>query len=139
MKNNNSELFRYVADVITLPDIQDLIEEGGGIITSHGLVWPIDTADDENTAYYYINVQDQQVYFLPNFETDIDNAELVDDEEEMIFVILNLKAYLTTLTILDDSLELPNFVLEIRFNHADTPHIKINPRQALYFRNFSVS
>ncbi len=137
MSIDNSVLYKYVSDLLRIPPACKYIEEAGGYIISTGLVWPIDATEGE-TVYYYINVVDQEVRFLPDFSADLSTAELVTDQNEILFVISHLQSYIKTVNRLEKAFG-SDQILEIRFMEGKTPKINLTTQRALYFGNFSCS
>ena len=93
MSPNISILYRCVSDLLHIPVACKYIEDAGGYIISTGLVWPIPTFEGE-TEYYYINVLDKEIRFLPDFSADLHTAGVVTDQDEVLFVFNHLLVYI---------------------------------------------
>lgn len=138
MPTDNSSLYGFVSELLRIPQACNQIEEAGGYIISTGLIWPMETTEGE-IVFYYINTADKEIRFLPDFSTDLSNAELVTDQDEILFVITNLQVYIETVNRLASEEKSSNQVLEIRFIEGGTPRIRLPTQRVLYFGNFSLS
>lgn len=93
MSTDNSILYTYVSDLLRIPPVRKYIEDAGGYIISTGLVWPIKTVEGE-TVYYYINVLGKEIRFLPDFSADLHTAEVVTNQDEILFALKHLQVYI---------------------------------------------
>lgn len=133
MATNNSDLFNYATDLINFPFACKLIEDAGGYVISTGLVWPIETEDGGN-VYYYINVIDREFRYLPDFSADLATAEVVTDQEVILFVVGSIQAYMRAMFEAYHNQE-----FEIRFAKGESPNLNILPQHAVFFWNFCMS
>ncbi len=93
MPPNISILYRCVTDLLHIPVACKYLEDAGGYIISTGLVWPIETTEGE-TVFYYINTLDKEIRFLPDFSADLATAEIVTDQDKILFVFNHLLVYI---------------------------------------------
>jgi hypothetical protein len=133
MATNNTDLYNFAAELIKFPLARRLIEDAGGYVISTGLVWPLDTVDGEK-VFYYVNVIDREFRFLPDFSADLSTAEIVTDQDEILFVIGSIQAYMRTMVQLYLSQ-----VSEVRFTEGNSPNIRIYPNNAILVWSFSLS
>lgn len=134
-----SILYKCVSDLLRIPQACKYFEDAGGYIISTGLVWPMETTDGE-MVYYYINVVDREIRFLPDFSADLHTAEVVTDLNKILFVFKHLIDYVQAANKQEvasspDSKQ----ILEIRFLEGETPKINITTQRVLFFWNFSLS
>ncbi len=122
MPTDNSMLYKYVSDILRIPLLCKYIEDTGGYIISTGLVWPMPTFEGE-TEYYYINVLDKEIRFLPDFSADLHTAKIVTNQDEILFVIKHLQVYIQN----------ANTIAKL------SSIAKKLSQRGLYFGNFSLS
>lgn len=143
-QSDTDPLFQYVADVIKLPMIQDIFEEIGAIITSGGLIWPIDVDDlsaisSETPTYYHINVIKKVITFLPTLDADDLLTKAVTDLDEIIAVIDDIRTIVSLFAKLESDPDLLNPIVEIRFNDDPSPDIGSSTKTSKYLGPFSLS
>ena len=138
MSVDNSILYKYISDLISIPLARKYIEEAGGYIISSGLIWPIDNLKGE-TFYYHIDILKKETFFLLGGDLDLDNSEVVLDQDELLFVISNLQTYLEVTNLLALEKAIQKQFVEIRFLNGKSPKIGTFPDRGLYFVNFSLS
>ncbi len=116
MLPQNLDLYKYLADIIQLPMIQEVIEMHGGTINSNKILWPLTTVY-RYKVYYTIDTQSRCVYFQG--VRGKNENKLMNNEKEILFVLNHLLATIRLSMLIANTPDLEDPVLAI--NLAQNP------------------
>lgn len=100
MPTDNETMFAQISDLINTPSYQDTLNEAGGIITSTGLIWPVDNEIIGVTFYYDINILSHEVFLLPYLDSDADDATQITNQNDILSLLIAIHTFTKIVTSL---------------------------------------
>ncbi len=97
MSTSKTNIFNYVADIILIPLVQDIIDDAGGFISDTGLIWPVEEQNG-HLVYYDINVIREEIFLLPNLDSNPDDCVEITDNNQILALQNHIEDFIYVVT-----------------------------------------